>query len=241
MAEPTLNEESQAYVDSEEYALAVRNTFNDHVNNNPALKAHRDHVEKHAYGFGERCFLWLWKLIVDEMPPSFRFLEVGVYKGQILSLVRLLANMADKEATIYGLTLLSSFGGDGTTFPDEDYAAHIRNLHDHFSLVHPLILHGDSTDPNMQELAEMRGPYDVVFVDGCHDYDYAYKDLTFYPNLVKKGGYLVVDDSACRKKQPWGFFQGIASVCEAVASTIELDPQWEEIFCVVHDRVWRRK
>ena len=36
------------------------------VNADPFLKSYRDWIEANAFGFGERCFLWMWKRIVDD-------------------------------------------------------------------------------------------------------------------------------------------------------------------------------
>ena len=226
--------------DNDEYALAIKNTLTDAVNNNSLLKLHRDYVERLAYGFGERAFHYVWKMLVDEMPDDFSFLEIGVYKGQVLTLMKMLAIVAEKEASITGITMLSAFGGDQTTFPESDYAYDIAHFHRHFAIPQPKLIVGDSTSQDVHNKAAAYGPYDIVYIDGCHDYDFAYKDLEFYRELVKPGGYLVVDDCCCRKHEPWGFFQGIEGVCQAVSSTVELDPRFEELMWVVHLRVWRR-
>ena len=230
---------AQEWEDTERNAKLFVDGFTDMVNLTPALKAHRDYVEKHVYGFGERAFHWLWKLIVDEQPKDFRFLEVGVYKGQILSLVRLLAPRAD----ITGVTMLSNFSGLGKfpPFPDGDYRQHIVDLHEHFNQPMPTLVVGDSTNAVVQEQALDRGPFDVVYVDGCHEYEYVMNDLAFYPTLLKSGGLLVVDDSACFMKQPWGYFQGIEDVSLAVRAVIETDPQYEHLLAVMHNRVWRKQ
>ena len=235
-----LFEESAAYVDSKECALEIRDRFVDLVNSTPYLKEHRDYTERMWYGFGERAFLWMWKLLADEMPADFKFLEVGVYVGQILTLMRMLAEIQRKNAEIYGVTLLSTFGGNDNTFPDIDYRKTIEHFHRYFALEYPQLIVGDSTARAIQAQAKEHGPYDLVYVDGCHDKSFVKKDLKFYPYLLKKGGFLVVDDCACKKEQPWGFFQGIVGVCEGVEETVERDPQFKELFCVVHNRVWQR-
>lgn len=236
----SLQIEAASWVDSKEYAQDIVDRFTYLVNANPALKIHRDYIEEHAYGFGERAFHWLWKLIVDEMPDTFSFLEIGVYKGQVLSLVRLLANLAGKHAFIHGVTLLSSFSGNHTTpHPDENYAHHICCLHDHFKLEYPAIIEGDSTNPKILDRAKEISPFDIIYVDGCHEYAYVEKDLMYYPPMIKPGGLLVVDDSANFLKQPWGFFQGINDVSVAVKTIIETNPKWEHLLAVMHNRVWR--
>lgn len=239
-----LVEHADLWVDTEECAQGIVDYFTMCVNRNGYLKEHRDYVEEHVYGFGERAFHWLWKLIVDEMPTDFRFLEVGVYKGQVLSLIRLLAERTGKQADIVGVTLLSSFSGvtgKFSPFPEDNYEAHIARLHSRFAQEPPHLLVGDSTYPQTQERATDLAPFDIVYVDGCHELDYVIDDLRFYPQLLRPGGLLVVDDSACFMKQPWGYFQGIQDVSLAVRTVIELDSDFEHLLAVMHNRVWRKQ
>lgn len=219
---------------------SVVDRFTKYVNADPELKAHRDYIEKYVYGMGERCFHWMWKLIVDEMPNKFSFLEIGVWKGQVPSLIRLLAERTGRAAEIVGVTPLSGKSADGCPYPDEDYRAHIKNLHDHFGQELPKIVKGDSTDPRVQQAIGKLPPFDIVYIDGCHKYDYVVKDLMFYGAMVKEGGLLVVDDASCYMAPVWGFFQGIEDVCDAVRSIIETDTAWEHLLPVMHNRVWMK-
>lgn len=238
-----LHQEAANWQDSEAINVDIVDRFTAYVNNTPYLCQHRDFIEAHAYGFGERCFHWLWRLLVGEMPLSFRFLEIGVYKGQVLSLVRLIANHTGRNAEIIGVTPLSSFSGDTgkfSKFPECNYNLMINDLHDAFNLEQPTIVVADSTSDFAHRVVSSMPPFDIVYVDGCHEYDYVVNDLMFYPALLKPGGYLVVDDAACDMKQPWGYFQGIEDVCKAVRTVIETDSQYEHLFACMHNRIWRR-
>lgn len=240
----TLHQEATDWQDTEVINKDFVDRFTTYVNDTPYLKAHRDYIEKHAYGFGERAFHWLWKLIMDEMPPHFRFLEIGVYKGQVLSLIRLLADQTGRYADIFGITPLSSFSGDTgkfAKFPDEDYMMHIVNLHGYFDLEFPVIYPIDSTSEAAHSIKDHEAQLDVIYIDGCHEYDYVVSDLSFYPTLLKPGGYLVVDDSACNLKQPWGYFQGIQDVSRAVSTVIETNPMYHHLLAVMHNRVWQKE
>jgi hypothetical protein len=94
----------------------------------PALLRHRRHIEENHLGFGDRAFHWLWKLIVDVMPSHFRFLEIGVYKGQVISLVSMLAMHEGKTSDTIGVTPLGAFGDRFSNYPDDDYLAAIRSM-----------------------------------------------------------------------------------------------------------------
>ena len=233
----TLAQEAKGWSDTSTVNKSYVDRFTALVNADVELSAHRGYIERTASGFGERAFHWLWKLLIDEMPKEFSMLEIGVYKGQVLSLVNLLATRVGGRAHVTGVTLLSSFGG----FADEDYAGHIRRVHDEFGLAFPLLIVGDSTERETQEIAALRGPYDIVYVDGCHDYDYVVNDLLFYPTLLRDGGYLVVDDSSCNLHQPFGYFQGIEDVSRAVKDVIESNPAYVHLLAVMHNRVWVKK
>ena len=238
-----LSLEAAVWKDTADYAADIVERFTQGVNGDYELLAHRLFIERHGYGFGEKCFHWLWKLIVDEMPRSFALLEIGVFKGQVLSLVRLLADRTGREAQVVGVSPLTRFsGGMGKfpKFPDCNYNLAILELHEHFDQKHPRIIGGDSTEKWAQRAAADLGPYDIVYVDGCHEYDYVVEDLRFYGSLLRLGGLLVVDDASNYLKQPAGFFHGIEDVSRAVRTVIETDRQWKHLLAVMHNRVWRR-
>jgi hypothetical protein len=71
-----------------------------------------------AEGFGEHAFCWNWQLIVDAMPQSFKFLEIGVYKGRTLGVIQLLASQMKKECEIYGITPLTNVGDKYSRYND---------------------------------------------------------------------------------------------------------------------------
>jgi hypothetical protein len=236
-------QEGLAWIDSEAYAIAMKERFNEAMGADPELRAHRDFCGN-GYGMGEDCFHWMWKLLVDEMPWKFKFLEVGVYKGQILSLIYLLAYRKWKFAEICGVTLLSPFAGISGRFgphPDDDYRQCIQDLHDQFGQLMPHLIVGDSTSTEVHDQVQALAPFDIIFVDACHEYEYVSQDLLFYPELIREGGFLVLDDAACDLKQPWGWFQGIADVCDAARTIIETNNRWQHLITVAHDRVWRRR
>ena len=138
-----LYEEQAQWVNSEQYALELRDRFNSELMGDTDLWKHREFSGPR--GMGEDCFHWMWKLIVDELPSPFRFMEVGVFKGQVLSLVRLLAHRTNKPAVIYGVTMLNRFAGSRDMHPDCDYAAEIKEMHNHFDQGMPILIVGDST------------------------------------------------------------------------------------------------
>lgn len=239
-----LQRESSLYQDTEENAARLVNEFTQLVNDTDWLSKHRTFAE-HGYGCGDRSFHWMWHLLVGEMPQQFKFLEVGVYKGQVLSLVQLLANQWKKAVGITGVTMLSDFSGSKGEFPkyeDRDYLADIKAFHDAFTLNFDpaMLIVGDSTADWVVARTKERAQFDLVYIDAGHEYDYVRADIRNYAAMVKPGGYLVMDDAANDCKQPWGFFQGIEQVSRACRETICGDPQWEHVVTVMHNRVFRK-
>jgi hypothetical protein len=197
------------------------------TNEVPELKELRDFVEQNAFGFGERSFYWMWKLIVDKMPKHFSFLEIGVFRGQTLALIQMLANLADKECDIYGITPLDTTDGHW----ESNYKADIRLIHEKFNLKHPIIIKGLSTDENIIDLITER-PFDIVYIDGGHSYEVAKSDILNYAPLATNT--LVIDDCCNDLDIPYGMFPGIQSVTDAVRDTIKQTHSYN----VVHNKVW---
>jgi hypothetical protein len=214
------------------------------VNADPFLKSYRDWIEANAFGFGERCFLWMWKRIVDEMPEDFTFLEIGVFRGQILAIVEYLATRSGKYVDRCGVTPLDSSDGHW----ESDYAADIRRLHYAFGIPNDWnLFKGSSTDPAVIGLVQSTDRdqcFDIVYIDGGHAYDVVRSDIEHYSPLVKPGGYLVIDDCNNRLDMPDGYFRGIESVSKAVDEVFPPftpNDDWEYIGSVVHNRILRRR
>lgn len=231
----TLKELQEAWRDTPESHQSIHNILIEKTNETPYLKALRDWVEVLIFGFGERSFYWMWKIICDTLPEKLNFLEIGVFRGQTLALIQTLK----PKANIYGITPLDSTDGHW----ESDYAADIRLIHDTFNLKQPNIIKGLSTDESI--VAHVLDKYklqsmDVVYIDGGHAYETVKSDLEYYPPFVKQGGYLVIDDCCNKYKIPSGMFPGIESVSKAVDEWFP-NEYFEELFSVVHIRVFKRK
>lgn len=213
--------------------------FTDMVNQDLQLKAYRDWVEQNHYGFGERCFLHMWKLIVDDMPDEFTFCEIGVFRGQILGLIEMLAARTDKKVKRVGISPLDSSDGHW----ESDYEADIKRLHDTFGIKSDYeIIHGHSQEYWVIKKAQEMS-FDIMYIDGGHAYEMVIADLENYDRLVKRGGYLVIDDCNNHIEMPDGYFRGIGSVSAAVDERyppFTPSDKWELQLNLVHNRVLKR-
>jgi hypothetical protein len=210
--------------------------YTDKVNADKELKAYRDFIEQNAFGFGERCFLWMWNEIVKKMPDEFTFMEIGVFRGQILAIVSLLAERHGKKVRRIGITPLDTSDGHW----ESDYEADIIRLHDVFNIKDDYeLIRLDSTNPNAIYLASQNPP-DVLYIDGGHTYEVVKSDLTHYLPILKVGGTLVIDDCNNAIPMPWGYFQGIQSVSIAVDEVLPREGSteyWKHELNLVHNRV----
>lgn len=217
--------------DTPEYHKTIAELFTDSVNENSDLSFHRTWVESHAHGFGERPFWYLWKLILDGLPSHPALLEVGVYMGATLSAWKLLR----PDAFVFGITPLDSSDGH----LDVDYSARIKQIHDEFKQPEPILLVGRSDSGSVVSKAS-NVLYDVIYLDGGHTREVVDFDLSIYPKMVKKCGYLVIDDANCNMNMPFGFFQGIQSVTDAKLAWLATNPPFEFVCSVVHISVFKR-
>ena len=210
--------------------------YTDKVNADKELKAYRDFIEQNAFGFGERCFLWMWNEIIAKMPNEFTFMEIGVFRGQILAIVSLLAERHGKKVKRIGITPLDTSDGHW----ESDYEADIIRLHNVFNIKDDYeLIRLDSTNPNAIKLASQNPP-DVLYIDGGHTYEVVKSDLTHYIPILKVGGTLVIDDCNNAIPMPWGYFQGIQSVSIAVDEVLPREGSneyWKHELNLVHNRV----
>lgn len=230
----TLTEYSKEWKDTPEYHEEINLLFEGYVNADEKLKEHRDFVEGHVYGFGQRAFWWLWKLVMDELPNEPKLLEIGVFKSATLSLWQLL----NKESMVYGVSPMNGEGLDWKA----DYYEPLRIIHDRYKQKYPLIIEGLSEDKEVIIRAENYGEYDCVYVDGGHERRHIDNDLLHYAPMVKPNGFLVIDDCANDLNMKFGYFQGIDDVTNGVIDYMkEHQDEWEFVFSVVHIKVFRRK
>lgn len=230
----TLTDLKTQWADVPEFHKVIHEHFIDLVNADNKLRVHRNFVQDNVFGMGEKSFWWLWKLICEELPENPKLLELGVFKAATMSLWKMLR----PDAICYGVTPLD---GRGTGWTEDDYAAHIRNIHEKFNLEQPELIIGSSQNEKIITQAWVYHPYDVVYIDGSHEYEDALDDFKNYAPMVKVGGYLVVDD--CNNDMnfpPTGFFCGIQSVTDAKTEWLKTQTNFEFICSVVHISVFCR-
>jgi hypothetical protein len=205
----------------------------------------------------------MWWLILLDLASRVdrpRLLEIGVYKGQVLSLW---ARIAEQEQIPVQLVAISPFVGNplprsvwvrrlkwlisrsfrescrtGNFYEQEDYEAIVRSLFDHFGLRFDTVqvCRGYSTDPEIRaELADCQ--FDLIYIDGDHTFEGASSDVRWCAPRVAPNGYLVMDDASFFLPGTT-FWKGY----EEVSKAADLVPgfEFENILNVGHNRVFRK-
>ncbi len=227
------------------------------------LAEHRRHIEKHQLGFGDAAFHALWASLLAAASRRFgtvRALEIGVFKGQVISLWSLIARQHQLELKISAISPLAAQPmprsrlwarlryrldrrfrervDNGDFYARTDYPAIVRELFAHCGTRFTDVkLHrGYSTDPAI--LAAVGGEtYHLIYVDGDHTFAGARRDFENFGPKVAPGGWLVADDAGCDLPGN-SFWKGHTAVTRAVQVLPSLG--FKNVLNVGHNRVYER-
>lgn len=229
----------------------------------PDLARHRRHVEANQLGFGDAAFHTLWAELLAAAHARFGpidVLEIGVFKGQVISLWALLAKVHHWPIRIHAITPLAGqpmprFGWwrsllfrlsrrfrervkSGDFYAIEDYEAIVRA---HFA-AHGLdfdqvrLVRGFSTAGEVRE-AVRQDRFHVIYIDGDHTYAGASADIQHYAPKIVPGGWLVMDDAAF--DQPgttfWKGYETVARACQLLPAL-----GFKNVINIGHNRVFER-
>lgn len=242
----TVQSVTDFYEDTPEKHKLIWNGFKTIVNAIPQLRDHRSWVVTNRWGYGNRSLTWNIALLLREMPHNFKFLEIGVYMGATISLTSMLNKRYGKQGSIYGLTPLTSDGDKYSKHPEVNYEERIQQIYAHFGLSGDdlQIIHGFSNDESIIEIAKNEGPYHIILVDGCHDYDVVVSDIQRYGEMLVHGGYMIIDDASNDLKIPNGLirmdWRGLPDVTKAVQDTLDKDSGFRFCYAVGHNKIYQK-
>jgi hypothetical protein len=204
------------------------------------LREHRSYFTAAFRGFGEDAFHVMWAMIFERFRPV-EFLEIGVYRGQILSLASLLQRRFRIEGTVTGISPFQAVGDSVSSYSKNiDYLEDTRRNIRHFGLPPAILIEAYSTDPKAVQVIESRA-WDCVYIDGNHDYDVVKVDWDHCAKAVKLGGLIVLDDSALDTEyRPPRFATGGHPGPSRIAREIDVS-EFSEILRVGHNRVFQRR
>jgi predicted O-methyltransferase YrrM len=206
------------------------------------LKQHRAYFHnppENPRGFGEDAFHVLWFLLFQEFKPA-NFLEIGVFRGQTTSLAALLARRGGWICEVVGVSPFTPAGDSVSTYQQGiDYHTDTLANFEHFKLPAPKLLRAYSTDSDAVRLINSRS-WDMIYIDGNHDYEIAKKDWESCSQAIKHGGVIVLDDSGLTTNyRPSVFATGGHPGPSQVAQEIDRS-KFEEILQVGHNRAFQK-
>lgn len=266
--QPVLTNDSFAnrirdYANTAEWNDRLHREFNQQVQAMPLLANHRQHIEAHQLGFGDPAFHYLWYLLIQQVATQFdrpNLLEIGVFKGQVISLWALLAKHLGLDLSITGITplegnplpestwlrrmkkvLSQKFRQDreaGNFYPDDDYLAIIADLFSRFDLdfAQVRLIHGYSNHPEV--LASLQHEtFSLIYIDGDHSFEGATADIQNYHSRIAPGGFLVMDDASFYLPGT-GFWKGhetVSRACECIPAL-----GFVNVLNIGHNRVYQK-
>jgi len=225
------------------------------------LKRHRDFVEANDWGFGDRAFHYMWLMLLSDAnrrSRPVRALEIGVYKGQVISLWALIAKQMRIDLEITGI---SPFEGNakpmsrlrrkvrrmmdpryrrdaeaGNLYLEDDYLGKVSKIFATFDLGlgHCRLIKGRSNDPAIAASLNSER-FSIIYIDGDHTFEGVRSDIRSYAPLLEEGGYLVMDDASCFLPGST-FWKGRESVSRACEELPQLG--FENVLNVGHDRIY---
>ena len=204
-----------------------------------ALREHRAYFVRGRRGFGEDAFHVMWYLLFNAFKPE-SFLEIGVFRGQTLSLAALLSRDQARRCAVHGVSPFSPAGDSVSRYESsvDYYEDTLRNF-DHFGLPHPSLLRAYSTDAAAKQWIGSRS-WEVIYIDGNHDYEIARQDWEICSASTKPGGLIVLDDAGLSTSyHPPVFATGGHPGPSRLATEIDRT-RFRELMQVGHNRVFQR-
>jgi hypothetical protein len=137
----------------------------------------------------------MWFKLLAEYQPR-RCFEIGVYRGQVISLWLLIAEKIGFPVEVHGVSPFSAAGDSKSRFREDiDYYADVLANCEHFSSKKPHLLRAYSTEPEAVAFINTGG-WDLIYIDGNHDDEVVLADYrNCAPNLSPRG-LLVFDDAS---------------------------------------------
>jgi len=158
------------------------------------LWRHNHYFKLGSRGFGEPAFHSAWYAVLKHYRPR-RLLEIGVYRGQVLSLWSLIGKQLDFPVEVTGLSPFENIGDEVSSYKNLDFVADIESHYEYFGLPDPLLVKMSSTSECAKSIIE-HGKWDLVYIDGSHNLPDVISDYESALTGLSDSGVLVLDDSS---------------------------------------------
>ncbi len=159
------------------------------------VRDHRQYFSKNMRGYGEDALHSMWWTLLREYKPKLA-LEIGVYRGQVITLWGIISKLNGFDCEIHGISPFSPAGDQVSVYlSDLDYLQDTLISNKHFELPDPNFIKAYSTDEAAIKHINSR-KWDLIYIDGNHDYEVALADYSLCKDALADGGILVMDDSS---------------------------------------------
>lgn len=203
------------------------------------IREHREYFKLNSRGFGEDAFHAMWYKIFKEYKPKV-ILEIGVYRGQTLSLFSILSKYFNIDSEIHAISPFTP-AGDSVSFylKNLNYFEDLKANFRFFDLPLPIIHKGFSTD---QEIIDslLSTKFDLIYIDGNHDYKIVKHDFEVYNKMLNINGLIVFDDASLYTDyKPSSYSSAGHNGPSRVTNEISRSG-FNEILAVGHNRVFQK-
>ncbi len=174
-----------------------------------SIQSHRLYFSQEQRGFGEDPFHAMWWLLLSQFKPK-KCLEIGVYRGQVISLWALIAKIQNFSCEVHGISPFTPLGDSVSKYSRSfDYLKDVEASFKHFELPPPILIKALSTDIVAHDHVSSTN-WDLIYIDGGHDYEIALADYNLCKSHLAPNGILVMDDSSLETSfaPPLGAFAG---------------------------------
>jgi len=204
-----------------------------------STRRHRGYFGLNGRGFGEDAFHGMWWKLLEEFKPTCA-VEIGVFRGQTISLWSLQARQLNQTMDVWGISPLSNVGDAVSNYLALDYESDIEVNFQEFDLGAPNLVQARSQEQLAKDFMATR-MWDLVYIDGSHDFEDVVNDINLVRACTEPGAVLVMDDASLYSNyRPYLFaFAGHPGPSLA-ASSPEIMKDFIEIGSCGHNRVFQR-
>ena len=189
----SFNEAVKKFINRNELYLYMHHYL--HFLAKPIFREHRKYFKQEGRGFGEDALHSMWILLFKQYKPK-NVLEIGVYRGQTVTLWGLISKTYKFNCEVHGISPFSS-AADGVSVyrNDIDYLEDTISSNNKFNLNKIKFHKGFSNSPDAINYIKNK-KWDLIYIDGNHDFDVALSDYLVSKENLSKNGILVLDDSS---------------------------------------------
>lgn len=159
------------------------------------IHKHRTYYKLEQRGFGEDAFHAMWYLLLRQFKPA-KCLEIGVYRGQVISLWSVISKLLDFPCEVHGISPFTPIGDKVSKYKVEvDYYRDVLNSFEYFELPVPNLIKALSSD--LEAIKHIsQNKWDLIYIDGGHDFETALADYQLCKKHLAPDGILILDDAS---------------------------------------------